>query len=46
MIEVIFNEKEYYKIKRNIEKIDKEAFVSVYKSINVYGNGFNRLSKK
>lgn len=43
MIEVIFNEKEYFKIKYNIEKIDKDAFISVYKSINVYGNGFNKL---
>jgi uncharacterized membrane-anchored protein YitT (DUF2179 family) len=46
MIEVIFNEKEYYKIKYNIEKIDKEAFISVYKAINVYGNGFNKLASK
>ena len=46
MIEVIFNEKEYYEIKHNIAKIDKDAFISVYKSINVYGNGFNKLSKK
>lgn len=46
MIEVIFNEKEYYKIKHNIEKIDKEAFISVYKAINVYGNGFNKLANK
>lgn len=43
MIEVIFNEKEYFKIKYNIEKIDNEAFISVYKAINVYGNGFNKL---
>ena len=46
MIEVIINEKEYYKIKHGIEKIDKQAFISVYKSINVYGNGFNKLSKR
>jgi len=46
MIEVIFNEKEYFNIKSNIEKIDKDAFISVYKAVNVYGNGFNRLSKK
>ena len=46
MIEVIFNEKEFYQIKHNIEKIDKDAFVSVYKAINVYGNGFTRLSDK
>ena len=43
MIEVIFNEKEYFKLKYNIEKIDKDAFISVYKAINVYGNGFNKL---
>lgn len=46
MIEVIFNEKEYFKIKQNIEKIDNDAFISVYKAINVYGNGFQKLSKK
>lgn len=46
MIEVIFNEKEYYKIKHNIERIDKKAFISVYKSVNVYGNGFDKLSRK
>ena len=46
MIEVIFNEKEYFTIKRNIERIDKDAFISVYKAVNVYGNGFNKLSKK
>ena len=46
MIEVIINEKEYYKIKHSIEKIDKNAFISVYKAVNVYGNGFNNLTKK
>lgn len=46
MIEVVFNDKEYYKIKYNIEKIDKEAFISIYKAINVYGKGFNTLVKK
>lgn len=43
MIEVIFNEKEYFKIKQNIQEIDKDAFISVYKAVNVYGNGFQRL---
>lgn len=46
MIEVIFNEKEYYKIKHRIQEIDKEAFISVYKAVNVYGNGFEKLEKK
>lgn len=46
MIEVIINEKEYFKIKHSIENIDKNAFISVYKVSNVYGNGFNELSKK
>ena len=46
MIEVIFNEKEYYKIKHKIQEIDKDAFISVYKAINVYGNGFERISRK
>ena len=46
MIEVIINEKEYYKVKHAIEKIDKEAFISVYKAVNVYGNGFQKLAKK
>ena len=46
MIEVVINEKEYYKVKKSIEKIDKEAFISVYKAINVYGNGFQILTKK
>ena len=46
MIEVVINEKEYYKIKTSIEKIDKEAFISVYKAVNVYGNGFQTLTKK
>ena len=46
MIEVIINEKEYYKIKVSIEKIDSKAFISVYKAVNVYGNGFKRLTKK
>lgn len=46
MIEVIFDEKEYFKIKKNIERIDNQAFISVYKAINVYGNGFERLTKK
>ncbi len=46
MIEVIFNEKEYYEIKHNIEKIDKDAFISVYKAVNVYGNGFKELLEK
>lgn len=40
MIEVVFNEKEYYDIKKNIYLIDDKAFISVYKSINAYGNGF------
>ena len=46
MIEVIFNEKEYYKIKHKIQEIDKDAFISVYKAVNVYGNGFERISRK
>ena len=46
MIEVIISEKEFYKVKTAIEKIDKEAFVSVYKAVNVYGNGFQKLTKK
>lgn len=46
MIEVIFNEKEYYKIKHEIQKIDKDAFISVYKAVNVYGNGFEMISRK
>ena len=40
MVEVVFNEKEYYDIKKNIYLIDDKAFISVYKSINAYGNGF------
>lgn len=43
MIEVVFNEKEYYEIKRNIHLIDCDAFMSVYKSINAYGNGFEKV---
>lgn len=43
MIEVVFNEKEYYEIKKNIHLIDKDAFMSVYKSINAYGNGFEQV---
>lgn len=43
MIEVIFNEKEYYEIKKNIHLIDNNAFMSVYKSINAYGNGFEKV---
>ena len=46
MIEVIFNEKEYYKIKHEIQKIDKDAFLSVYKAVNVYGNGFEMINRK
>lgn len=46
MIEIVFNEKDYYKIKQNIEKIDKDAFISVYKAVNVYGRGFKKLTKK
>lgn len=41
MIEVVFNEKEYYEIKKNIFLIDNNAFISVYKSINAYGYGFD-----
>ena len=41
MIEVVFNEKEYYDIKKNIFLIDSKAFISVYKSINAYGYGFD-----
>ena len=43
MIEVVFNEKEYYDIKNNIYLIDENAFISVYKSINAYGNGFDEI---
>lgn len=43
MIEVVFNEKEYYEIKKNIHLIDSNAFMSVYKSINAYGNGFEAV---
>jgi len=43
MIEVVFNEKEYYDIKKNIYAIDNNAFISVYKSINAYGNGFEEV---
>ncbi len=43
LIEVVFNEKEYYEIKKNIHKIDKNAFISVYKSINAYGLGFEEV---
>lgn len=43
MIEVVFNEKEYYEIKRNVHQIDKDAFISVYKAINTYGNGFTEM---
>lgn len=43
VIEVVFNEKEYYEIKRNIYLIDKDAFISVYKSINAFGNGFEDI---
>lgn len=43
MIELIFNEHEYYKVKQKIRNIDKDAFISVYKAVNVYGNGFNEL---
>ena len=46
MIEVIFNEKEYYKIKQRIHLIDNQAFISVYKAVNVYGNGFEKIKKK
>jgi len=41
MIEVVFNEKEYYDIKKNIFSIDNKAFISVYKSVNAYGYGFD-----
>ena len=43
MIEVVFNEKEYYDIKKNIYEIDNKAFISVYKSINAYGEGFDEI---
>ena len=43
MIEVVFNEKEYYDIKKNIHNIDSNVFMSVYKSINAYGNGFEEV---
>lgn len=43
MIEIVFNEKEYYDIKKNIYEIDNKAFISVYKSINAYGEGFDDM---
>ena len=43
VIEVVFNEKEYYEIKKNINEIDSKAFISVYKSINTYGEGFEEI---
>ena len=43
MIEVVFNEKEYYDIKSNIYLIDEKSFISVYKSINAYGKGFDEI---
>lgn len=43
VIEVVFNEKEYYEIKKNIHLIDEGAFVSIYKTINTYGNGFEEF---
>ena len=43
VIEVVFNEKEYYDIKRNIYSIDENAFLSIYKTINTYGNGFEDM---
>ena len=43
VIEVVFNEKEYYDIKKNIYMIDENAFISIYKTINTYGNGFEEL---
>lgn len=46
MIEVVFNEKEYYDIKKNIYSIDPNAFISVYKSVNTYGNGFEEVILK
>lgn len=45
MIELIFNEKEYYTIKHNIKEIDTDAFISVYKAVNVYGKGFSEIAK-
>ena len=43
VIEVVFNEKEYYDIKKNIYLIDEKAFISIYKTINTYGNGFEEF---
>ena len=43
MIEIVFNEKEYYDIKKSIYSIDNKAFISVYKSINAYGEGFDDI---
>lgn len=43
VIEVVFNEKEYYDIKKNIYMIDEKAFISTYKTINTYGNGFEEI---
>ena len=43
VIEVVFNEKEYYDIKKNIYLIDENAFLSIYKTINTYGNGFEEF---
>lgn len=44
VIEVVFNKKEYYDIKKNIYLIDKNAFISIYRTINTYGNGFEDFS--
>lgn len=43
VIEVVFNEKEYFDIKKNIYMIDENAFISIYKTISTYGNGFEEL---
>jgi len=43
VIEVVFNEKEYYEIKKNIYMIDENAFLSIYKTVNTYGNGFEEI---
>lgn len=43
IIEVVFNEKEYYDIRKNIYLIDDKAFLSIYKTINTYGNGFEDI---
>lgn len=46
LIEVVFSEKEYYDMKKNVYSVDPSAFISVYKSVNTYGNGFEEVTLK